>query len=98
MIFRRKKKVAKIDTSMEGYKYLGIDFTDQQYQDICTVNTLMRGDEQGIPVHYIIITLKILGLLPIKEGDDNLIDVVAEKTEKIWNEEFQKKFGRIKEL
>ena len=81
--FQRKQKDSGIDTSVEGFRYVGINLTEKQYQD-------------SIPVFNMMVLLKILGLLPPEmicevgnnqTGNDGGDD---------FREEFQRKFGKYR--
>ena len=90
--FQRKQKDSGIDTSVEGFRYVGINLTEKQYQDLVALNiSLMSGKRDSIPV-----LLKILGLLPPEmicevgnnqTGNDGGDD---------FSEEFQRKFGKYR--
>ena len=56
----------QIDTSMYGFKHVGINLTKEQYNDLRTLNNLivMNEHRQKIPVFNIMLVLRILGLLP----------------------------------
>lgn len=57
--------MASIDTSISAYQKIGINFTEKQYEDLVDINILMQGkDNKDIPVHFIIMILKALGLIP----------------------------------
>lgn len=67
----------RIDTSLEGFRYVGINLTEDQYNDLRDLNTLILCNEhrQRIPVFNTMLVLKILGLLPetmlCQPGDGN---------------------------
>lgn len=57
--------MATIDTTMEAYEKIGINLTKKQYEDLIDINILMQAkDNKDIPVHFILMTLKALGLIP----------------------------------
>lgn len=60
----------KFDTSKEALESLGIELTDEQYDDLVTINLFLRTEGNPIPVHHILLVLKTLGLLPIKTNKD----------------------------
>lgn len=90
-------RITKIDTSIEGFRYVGINLTEQQFEDLCDLNALILANEhrQNIPVFNIMLVLKILGLLPEKM----LCNIGCDDTSCNTNEEIQKslqrKFGKI---
>lgn len=48
--FQRKQKDSGIDTSVEGFRYVGINLTEKQYQDLVALNiSLMSGKRDSIP-------------------------------------------------
>lgn len=85
-------KTYNVDTSINGFKYVGINLTDKQYKDLCDLNLLLIGDNRkDIPVFNIIMVLKVLGLLPsemINEESNNQCN------DNIDND-IQHKFGKI---
>lgn len=95
----RKNKNSRIDTSIDGFKYVGINLTKQQFEDLCALNMLIMCNEnrKNIPVFNTMLVLKTLGLLPpemINEiGDKQRNGDFNDGSE----ESFQRKFGKIKE-
>lgn len=88
------------DTSKEAWGQLGIELTQEQYNDLCLINTMFARNcksDRATPVHYILLILKTLGLIGGEKPDNQLVNVSAEKTEQERYEEFQETFGRIKE-
>lgn len=88
--------MAKIDTSMEGFEYVGIKLTEQQYEDLCDLNiALMNEDRKYIPVFNTMVLLKILGLLP----EEMLIESNTNSGENTSDsrEQYHRKFGRPRE-
>ncbi len=86
----------RIDTSLDGFKFVGINLTEKQYEDLRDLNMLITVNEhrQNIPVFNVLLVLKILGLLPAemmcevgnsKADDDSNSDV--------YNS-LQRKFGK----
>ena len=54
-------KITKIDTSIEGYKHIGINLSQSQLNDLLIINTMMKEDTgKDIPVHCVLLTLKCL--------------------------------------
>ena len=87
----------KIDTSIEGFRYAGIKLTEQQYEDLMDLNTLILMNEhrQNIPVFNIMLVLKILGLLPpemVCDGGNRQSDNNSNTN---INEMLESKFGKF---
>ena len=88
------------DTSKEAWAEIGISLTQEQYNDLCLINTMLVSDRaryRQTPVHYILLILKTLGLIGSEKADNEPIDISAEKAEQKRNNEFQETFGRVKE-
>ena len=95
--FRKKVTRSNIDTSIDGYKYIGINLTQQQFEDICTINIMMAGDTgKFIPIHCVLLTLKCLGLLPPELVCEVSNNESTDNPEDISQQEFQKRYGRLK--
>jgi len=78
--------MSRIDTSIEGYRYIGINLTQEQLRDLFFINSMMREDTgEGIPVHCVLLVLKCLGMLP----SEMMCDTVD------GNEDLERKFGRM---
>ena len=88
----------RIDTSIEGYKHIGINLSQKQLEDMAIINTMMK-EETGkdIPVHCVLLILKCLGLLPTKLVCEISDDKPADNTQNIRDYEFQKRYGKFKE-
>ena len=85
-------KNEKIDTSLEGFRYVGINLTEEQYNDLRDLNTLILCNEhrQRIPVFNTMIVLKILGLLP-----ETMLCQLGDEEQVVDDEEMiNRKFGR----
>ena len=97
MFFKKKKQEAKrIDTSIDGFRYVGINLTQEQYEDLASLNILMVGESRKyIPVFNMMVLLKVLGLLPPEmrcdAGDSNADDDADEDI----NDSLQRKFGKV---
>lgn len=93
----RKNKSTRIDTSIDGFKYVGINITEQQFEDLCDLNMLIMCNEnrKNIPVFNTMLVLKTLGLLPPEmvcdTGNDNSD---SNSYEDIYNS-LQRKFGKV---
>ena len=90
--------MSRIDTSIDGYKYIGINLSQKQLEDLSVINTMMKEDTgKDVPVHCVLLILKCLGLLPAElvcqVGDNES----ADNAEDISYNEFQKRYGKIKE-
>lgn len=53
--------MSRIDTSIEGFCYVGINLTEQQYEDLCDLNALILMNEhrQKIPVFNTMLDLTV---------------------------------------
>lgn len=89
----------KIDTSIEGFRYAGIKLTEQQYEDLRDLNTLILMNEhrQNIPVFNIMLVLKILGLLPPEMVCDSGNSQSDNNSNTNINEMLESKFGKFKD-
>lgn len=89
----------KIDTSIEGFRYAGIKLTEQQYEDLRDLNTLILMNEhrQNIPVFNIMLVLKILGLLPPEMVCDSRNSQSDNNSNTNINEMLESKFGKFKD-
>ena len=89
----------KIDTSIEGFRYAGIKLTEQQYEDLRDLNTLILMNEhrQNIPVFNIMLVLKILGLLPPEMVCDSGNSKSDNNSNTNINEMLESKFGKFKD-
>lgn len=87
----------KIDTSIEGYKYIGINLTEKQLNDLFAINLMMKGETgKDIPVHFILLVLKTLGILPPELMCEVGNQDTAQYSEDVSYEEFQKRYGKFK--
>lgn len=91
--WKHDKRESRVDTSLDGFRYVGIDLTEQQYDDLCELNMLilMSEDRKRIPVFNTMLVLKVLGLLPA----EMTIDQAGEKPIENYKDLLQRKFGRI---
>lgn len=91
--------MSRIDTSIDGFRYVGINLTEQQYNDLCDLNMLILADEhrQKIPVFNTMLVLKVLGLLP----PEMVTEVKYSQTDNNTNNDFidrlQRKFGKFED-
>ena len=86
-----------IDTSIEGFRYAGINLSTEQFEDLCNINLQMRSEE-NIPVFNIMVLLKVLGLLPpemVNEEGDNKGD---NNFDDDFENRFEKRYGKRKEI
>jgi hypothetical protein len=90
-------KDRQIDTTIDGFRHVGINLTKEQYDDLCTLNMLILGSEhrKKIPIFNTMIVLKILGLLPAEmlcePGSGHPV-----KNDEFSEELCQQKFGRFR--
>lgn len=90
--------MSEIDTSIDGYKYIGINLSQSQLDDLLIINTMMKENTgKDIPVHCVLLTLKCLGLLPAELMCKVSDDKPADNAKDISNYEFQKRYGKFKE-
>lgn len=88
----------KIDTSIDGYRHIGINLSQEQLDDLAIINTMMKEDTgKDIPVHCVLLTLKCLGLLPAELMCEVSDDKSADNSENVSDYEFQKRYGKFKE-
>ncbi len=87
--------MSKIDTSIDGFKYVGINLTEKQYQDLCQLSILlMNEDRKNIPVFNVMVLLKILGLLPTKMMYNSRNGDTGNYSDSNVNDTLQRKFGK----
>lgn len=91
--------MGRIDTSIDGFRYVGITLTEQQYQDLRDLNALILMNEhrQNIPVFNIMLVLKILGLLPPEMKNEVSNEQSDNNLGGNSNERLQRKFGKIED-
>lgn len=88
----------RIDTSIEGFEYIGIHLTEKQYEKLCFLNMVMQGkDREDIPVFNMMILLKILGLLPEEMICDNSGNNGNNDADNSNKNLLEREFGKIKE-
>lgn len=96
----KAKNHKEIDTSLEGYSYIGIKLSQEQLSDLAYINIMMQsGAFDEIPVHAILLVMKTLGLLPTQMIDDKCSDNTSNNTGNSSNNNildgFRRKFGRL---
>lgn len=86
----------RINTSIDGYKYIGINLTKQQFKDLNDLEMLIGMNEhrQKIPMFNTMAVLKVLGLLPPKMIYDVSNDGTDDNSNENINEALQRKFGK----
>lgn len=92
---KKKKKKEIFSTSKEDFKKIGIELTDEQYDDLCQINLFMML-MPDIPVYNILLILKTLGLIPTEMPDNEGRNDGDDNSAKNSHEEFERKFGKIK--
>lgn len=86
-----------IDTSIEGFRYVGINLTEEQYDDLCYLNiVLMNEKRKNIPVFNTMLILKTLGLLPPEMVNEESSGHSNDNSNKDFKEDFYRKYGRPK--
>lgn len=94
---RREKEEEKrnIFNLERGFQKIGIELTDEQYDDLCQINLFMML-MPDIPVYNILLILKTLGLIRTKIPDNESGNDGDDNSAKNSHEEFERKFGKIK--
>lgn len=88
--------MSKIDTSLMGYKFIGINLTQEQLDDLGIINSMMKEDiGKDIPVHCVLLVLKCLGLLPSELVCEISNDKTTDNSENICENKFQKRYGKF---
>lgn len=85
----------QFSTFKEDLENIGIHITDEQYSDLCEINLFMKG-MPDIPVYNILLILKTLGLIPTKIPDKESGQKRDSNTKRCFDNEFERKFGKIK--
>lgn len=93
---KKGNNMKRIDTSIDGYRYVGINLTEQQYEDLCDLNILLITNKhrKNIPVFNMMLVLKILGLLPPEMVNKECTDSGNNNSNENFKEKFYRKFGR----
>lgn len=87
----------RIDTSIEGYRHIGINLSQEQVDDLLIINTMMKEDTgKDIPIHCVLLTLKCLELLPPELMCEVSDDKSADDSENVSDYKFQKRYGKFK--
>lgn len=83
----------RVDTSKDGFEYVGIKLTDKQFEDLCSLNQLIASDDyrKRVPVFNMVLVLKILGLLP----EEMICNEIESESDVDLEELLQRKFGKI---
>ena len=85
----------KVDTSIDGFRHVGINLTQQQYEDLCELNMLFVGKQRkNIPIFNIMLVLKTLGLLPEEMLCDTGCDNSNSNTYEEIYESLERKYGK----
>lgn len=90
--------MSTIDTSIDGYRYIGINLSQSQLEDFLVINTMMKENTgKYIPIHCVLLTLKFLGLLP----PELMCEISDNKSyynfENVSDYEFQKRYRKFNE-
>lgn len=89
--------MSKIDTTKDGFEYIGINLTDEQYEELCQLNIFAISPErQEIPVFHMMVLLKIIGLLPSEMINDEGRKYSNYNPDDDFIEYLQRKFGKVK--
>lgn len=90
------KKNRRLDTSIEGFERIGVLLTEEQFSDLCTINTIMQSEEfQETPVFAIVLVLKALGLINPQFKDKISNNNGGSNFDKDGYDSLQSKFGRF---
>lgn len=90
--------LSRIDTSIDGYRHIGINLSQEQLDDLSVINTMMKEDTgKDIPAHCVLLILKCLGLLTAELMCDVRDDKSTDNSENVSGYEFQKRYGKFKE-
>lgn len=92
--FKRKKaKIVQFKTGREDWEKIGIYVTEEQYNDLFAINLFMNTEDNRIPVHYIMLVLKTLGLLPTELPQNISRNDSNNNTDKDFRKDAENKFG-----
>lgn len=92
-----KRRKNRIDTTREGFKHVGVNLTEQQYEDLCFLNMAIISSRKKTPVFNMMVLLKYLGLLPSEMIDKESGEDSDNNPNEDFKESFQRKFGRFKD-
>ena len=94
----KRNNQKEIDTSIDGYAYMGINITQEQLSDLACINTMIKtGTFDDVPVHAMILVLKTLGLLPTEVINNTSCNGGNNDADNNIKESFQRKFGRFED-
>ena len=96
MIMKNKMyKESGIDTSIDGFKYVGINLTEEQFEELCDLNVVLLNERRNsIPVFNIMLVLKTLGLLPPEMVDNESSNNGNGNSADDFKELFYRKYGK----
>lgn len=91
-----RDKKQRFDTSLDGFKRIGIELTQEQLNELSIINFIMKSDTTNdAPVYPVILILKLFGLLQTQSerdvGNSNTNNNINDNP----NDYFEKTFGRI---
>lgn len=91
-----KKNDKRIDTSIEGFRSVGINLTEEQYSNLQMLNVLILGNKhrQRVPVFNMVLALKFLGLLNPEMILNDSPDEITGDSEEDRKNRFKRKYGR----
>lgn len=91
-------KDSGIDTSIDGFKYVGINLTEEQFEELCDLNVVLMNEQRNsIPVFNIMLVLKTLGLLPPEMVDNESSNNGNGNSTDDFKELFCRKYGKPRE-
>ena len=98
----KKKTKERFDTSVEALRDMGIDITDEQYMNLCTISMLWNvHKEDHSDAYFVILILKLFGLLPTKDVNYSGDNKPRNDGDNYWLEKgdeewFRRNFGRFR--
>lgn len=91
MFFKKIKKKQnnrpRIDTSIEGFRKIGISLTDEQYRDLTSICWQSWSEGKDLDVLTVLLVLKTMGLIPIDYPDESVYSDL--------DNEYRRKFGCV---
>ena len=90
-----KKNDKRIDTSIEGFRSVGINLTEEQYSNLQMLNMLILRNKhrQRVPVFNMVLALKFLGLLNPEMLLNDSPDEITGDSEEDSKKRFERKYG-----
>ena len=91
-----KKNDKRIDTTIEGFRKVGVNLTEEQYSNLQMLNMLILKNKhrQRVPVFNMVLALKFLGLLNPEMILNDSPDEITGNSEEDRKKRFERKYGR----